>query len=144
MNVFDRLGVSPPMSVPTGEEAINLVWGYLQTTYEDHPGYAIRAEESSVVFDGYYKASWCALDEKHPDSLVAAVRVHRILPSDPGIRRALRAKEKTMALLYLVKPWQSSSRVIEFVQPLQAEHVLGQYERLADIEVLALMAGEIV
>jgi hypothetical protein len=132
------------MSVPSDEEAVNLVWSYLQTTYEDRAGYAIRAEESSVVFDGYYKASWCDLDKKHPDSLVAAVRVHRIISSDAGIRRALRVKEKTMVLLYLVKPWQSSSQVIEFVQPLQVERVMGQYERMADIEVLALMASEIV
>lgn len=147
----DPLGVArkEPGSIPTGDEAINLVAAFVRAKVQalDY----LTERPATVEFDGYYKLK-TGLVRQFPSSFVLFVNVW-LERGRPGIpiftgERLPDPKGTLPPLKYAVLPWSrrpngSPARypveLVKFISPANVWTLTQRYERMGDIEVLALM-----
>lgn len=151
MNLYDELGIPCPSDIPTGDEAVNLVAACVRAKVQalDY----LTERPATVEFDGYYKLK-TGLARAFPSSFVLFVNVW-VERGRPGIpifaidgHRARDSKGSLPPLKYAVLPWTlrpNGSRarypgeIVKFISPADVRNTMRQYERMGDIEVLALM-----
>ncbi|MFQ5352522.1 MAG: hypothetical protein ACE5D3_05550 [Candidatus Binatia bacterium] len=134
-DVFSRLGLKHPRDIPTEEEVVNLLYGYLSKKYEDVAGSSLREGLIALDFGGYFRQA----EDPNCQDLIAMVRVELLVPPDQGVLgQALRANKGGLSALYLFRPWAPPHARLEFVALDKVYWIERTLVPVSDLELISL------